>query len=99
MTTRNNVITAIGEVLNEEGFTCWGGSHEPGHYKDCERCHRVCDRVAGEALDAALPLIRDALADAIHKREIAAGLGDVEAPKTWWDAYQDAAGIVNGMDL
>jgi hypothetical protein len=99
MTTRTDVIIAIGEVLNEAGFTCMDGGHEPGHYKECDDCRRVCDDLADDVLDAAMRPITDMLADAIRKREIAAGLGDVEAPKTWWDAYQDAAEIVKGMDL
>lgn len=45
-------VERAARALNVEGWTCYGGAHEPEHYDDCDECHRVCNQAARAALDA-----------------------------------------------
>jgi hypothetical protein len=41
-------------ALNEAGWTCGGGLHEPGEYDHCEDCREVAWELARVALTAAI---------------------------------------------
>lgn len=42
-------------ALNDAGWTCAGGSHEPGQYDDCDDCRKCCIDVAREVLAVVSP--------------------------------------------
>lgn len=46
-------VEAAARALNLEGWTCFVGGHEPGHYGDCELCRCLCNDMARTALRAA----------------------------------------------
>lgn len=46
-------VKAAARTLNLNGWTCDGGSDEPGNYDECEDCQRCCDALARAALRSA----------------------------------------------
>lgn len=49
-------VRAAARTLNLNGWTCDGGSDEPGNYDECEDCQRCCDALARAALRSAAEL-------------------------------------------
>lgn len=45
-------IEAAARALNIEGWTCFGGVHEPGEYGKCHACTLICNEVATAAIAA-----------------------------------------------
>lgn len=45
--------SAAARAINTEGWTCDGGTHEPGNYDDCVGCQHVALDIARAALSAA----------------------------------------------
>lgn len=53
----------LARKINEEGWTCNGGIHEPGEYDSCIACQAVSNEVAR----VVLPIIRKAERDAARE--------------------------------
>lgn len=52
-------MSDLGRRINEAGWTCCEGGHEPGHYDECEDC-----RKAAKDLE---PIVREIVKDERHK--------------------------------
>ena len=52
--TSDATVERVARALNNAGWTCDGGTHEPGLYDDCAECRQWCDEGARTALAAAL---------------------------------------------
>lgn len=59
------IQTEIARAVNQAGWTCEGGSDEPGQYDECEDCKRVCDTFA----DVLMPLVKRARAEALREAQ------------------------------
>ena len=46
-------VEAAARAINTEGWTCDGGTHEPGNYDECTDCQHVAQGIARAALTAA----------------------------------------------
>ena len=53
-------VADLARALNEAGWTCFEGAHEPGNYDSCADCRRVCN----EQVAALTPILSRALAEA-----------------------------------
>ena len=54
------LLEELAKALNEAGWTCFEGSHEPANYDTCPDCQRVCK----EQVAALTPILSRALAEA-----------------------------------
>ena len=54
------LLEELAKALNEAGWTCFEGAHEPGNYDSCADCRRVCN----EQVAALTPILSRALAEA-----------------------------------
>lgn len=50
----DEMVERAARNINLNGWTCYGGTDEPGRYDECEDCRRVCNELARDVLEAAL---------------------------------------------
>lgn len=61
---------SVARILNNAGWTCSGGAHEPGNYDMCDDCRESCLEVADVVIRARPELI-DALTGEVSPPEAA----------------------------
>lgn len=72
MTTDDTALADLARKINEEGWTCNSGIHEPGEYGSCIACQAVSNEVARVVLPTIRKAERDAAREAVelYQREV-----------------------------
>lgn len=91
-------VQAGARALNDDGWTCFGGVHEPGQYDDCDQCKRVCDRQSRAALTAAWPHLHPTITTDEELNALPRGTVVRSNEGSIACRYDDVFGVVFGDD-